>query len=122
MWNSLKARAGRHVDLLACLLLTALAFVFMGAALFPAEGRMLYGFDVERLFYPFGEFMFAAFRDGRLVYQSPSLDQIRRRAGEQLACLPASVLPLSDASTYPVVIDRGLGAIQRELIEQRRDD
>lgn len=71
MWNSLKAFAGRHVDVLAGLLLTGLAFVFMGAALFPAEGRMLYGFDVERLFYPFGEFMFAAFRDGRLPLWNP---------------------------------------------------
>jgi hypothetical protein len=71
VWNSLKSFAGRHVDLLACLLLSGMAFVFMGAALFPAEGRMLYGFDVERLFYPFGEFMFAAFREGRLPLWNP---------------------------------------------------
>lgn len=61
----------RRRDLLACLLLAVMAFIFMGATLFPPEGRMLYGFDLERLFYPFGEFMFQAFREGRLPLWNP---------------------------------------------------
>lgn len=61
----------RHRDFLAGLILVIMAFLFMGKALFPAEGRMLYGFDLERLFYPFGEFMFQAFRAGRLPLWNP---------------------------------------------------
>lgn len=47
------------------------AFVFLGAALRPDEGRMLYGFDLERLFYPFGDFMFRALREGKLPLWNP---------------------------------------------------
>lgn len=61
----------RSYDFIAVVLLTLSAFAFMWAALWPEEGRMLYGFDVERLFYPFGDFMFAALRDGQLPLWNP---------------------------------------------------
>lgn len=61
----------RSKDILSILLLITLAFLFWGAALRPEEGRILYGFDLERLFHPFGDFMYQAFRDGDLPLWNP---------------------------------------------------
>lgn len=60
-------------DLGPVLFLVALAFVFWGAALRPEPGRILYGFDLERLFHPFGLFMFDAFRNGQLPLWNPTI-------------------------------------------------
>lgn len=61
----------RRRDAVSIALLIALSFVFWGAALRPEEGRILYGFDLERLFHPFGDFMYEAFRQGRLPLWNP---------------------------------------------------
>ena len=90
----------RSKDILSILLLITLAFLFWGAALRPEEGQILYGFDLERLFHPFGDFMYQAFRDGDLPPGTrlfSRLSAIRRTAIIDLYPLtwPMQWLPLT---------------------------
>jgi nicotinate phosphoribosyltransferase len=62
------------------------------------------------------------FRDGRRVYEVPSLDATRRRAQEQLAMLPPGVRRLSRPRRYFVGLEAGLFHRRSEhiLAEERR--
>jgi hypothetical protein len=66
-----RLQSQRGQDILSILLLISLAFIFWGGALRPEDGRILYGFDLERLFHPFGDFMYSSFRDGKLPLWNP---------------------------------------------------
>lgn len=56
----------RHQTLIVTILLSALALLFMGRVLFPADGQALGGHDTRALFYPWLAFTREALLDGRL--------------------------------------------------------
>lgn len=59
-------------------------------------------------------------KDGKVMRELPSLPSIRRRAREQIAALPESVLALESApecesESYPVVVSDALNALTEEV-------
>jgi nicotinate phosphoribosyltransferase len=60
------------------------------------------------------------FRGGRAVYASPPLDDIRRRAQQQLASLDPAVRRLSDPQRYPVSLEGRLRELKSSLIRKAR--
>jgi nicotinate phosphoribosyltransferase len=74
---------------------------------FPAEARS------EELLTPL-------FRNGEQVYESPSLDSIRSRVGEQLAAFHAGVKRFVNPHEYPVGLEAGLFERKTDLILKAR--
>ncbi len=60
-------------DVLAVALLVGAAFIYFAGAFWPQDGRLLFGYDVFRMFYPFGDFAGAAFRAGQLPLWNASV-------------------------------------------------
>lgn len=69
IWNQLRQRP----LLLATLLLTALALLFLNTALFPPAGQVLGGADMRGYYYPFFDAVHTALRDGRFPVWEPYL-------------------------------------------------
>jgi nicotinate phosphoribosyltransferase len=55
---------------------------------------------------------------GRLIYGLPSLEEIRKRASDNVSRLPEKYRKLKGASRYPVELSRGLKRLMRELTER----
>jgi nicotinate phosphoribosyltransferase len=55
---------------------------------------------------------------GRIVYQSPSLEEIRQRVSKRLADFSPRIKELHPRTKYPVRISPGLKALQRTLGEE----
>lgn len=60
------------------------------------------------------------FRDGRRIYDSPTVMAMQARAREQLRRLSAGVRGLRPEAAYPVALDERLAAIKAELIRRAR--
>ncbi len=60
-------------DIVAILLLVCAAFLYFAGAFWPQDGRLLFGYDVFRMFYPFGAFAGEAFRAGQLPLWNSSV-------------------------------------------------
>jgi nicotinate phosphoribosyltransferase len=60
----------------------------------------------------------AVMRDGRRLEPSPTLEQARRYAADQLAALPDALRDISQVSTYPVTISAVLRAMT-ETVDRR---
>ena len=60
------------------------------------------------------------FRSGRLVYAAPPLNDIRRRAEEQVAALHPSIKRFVNPHGYPVGLERNLHELKTKLILQAR--
>ena len=56
------------------------------------------------------------FRKGKLVYQLPTLDAIRARAQQQLACLHPAIKRFENPHQYPAGLELGLHELKTELI------
>lgn len=69
---------------------------------------------------PYTDLLVPVFRDGKAVYSSPPLQQIRQRAQDQLACLPAEVKRSPDPAPYPVGLEESLYEHELQLISQVR--
>ena len=89
----------------------------------PVEGDcvMVDPFDVtRRKVMPKGaaceDLLAPVFRAGKKVYQSPSLDVIRRRTAEQLASFHAGVKRFVNPHQYPVGLELGLNERKQKLI------
>ena len=61
-------------------------------------------------------------RNGRRLQTSPSLQDVRRRAQEELARLPAPLRGLAAAPAYPVTVSGPLRALAREVDRQTTAD
>lgn len=61
-------------------------------------------------------------RNGRRLQPSPSVQDVRRRAQEELARLPASLRRLSAAPAYPVTVSESLRALAQEVDRQTTAD
>jgi nicotinate phosphoribosyltransferase len=61
-------------------------------------------------------------RNGRRLQPSPSVQDVRRRAQEELARLPAPLRGLSAAPAYPVTVSEPLRALAREVDRQTTAD
>lgn len=59
-------------------------------------------------------------RGGKLVYESPPLDEIRRHAAAARAALPSAAARLHDHTPYPVGLEPRLHARREELIAAAR--
>ncbi|MGB2821546.1 MAG: nicotinate phosphoribosyltransferase, partial [Phycisphaerae bacterium] len=57
-------------------------------------------------------------RDGELLYDAPSLDELRRRVRQQLAGLPEGVKRLTDPQPYPVGLEGSLHELKMKLIRE----
>jgi nicotinate phosphoribosyltransferase len=56
--------------------------------------------------------------EGELVYDLPSLEEIRKRASDNISRLPEKYKKLKGAPRYPVELSRGLRKLMRELTER----
>lgn len=64
---------------------------------------------------PADDLMIDVFEDGSLVYDSPSLDEIRDRRSDQVQRLPEGVRELRDPDEYTVDVSKRLQALTDEL-------
>jgi nicotinate phosphoribosyltransferase len=55
---------------------------------------------------------------GRIIYDLPSLEEIRKMASENVSRLPEKYKKLKSAPRYPVKLSRGLSRLMRELTEK----
>lgn len=60
------------------------------------------------------------YREGKLVYQNPSLQQIRSRRHDQLAAFHQGIRRFVNPHQYPVGLERGLHDFKMKLIMQAR--
>jgi nicotinate phosphoribosyltransferase len=60
------------------------------------------------------------FRRGRQVYEPPSLDEVRGRAGQQLAMLQPGIKRFVNPDEYPVGLELGLHELKTKLVLQAR--
>jgi hypothetical protein len=60
-------------DVAALLFLVSASFLFFAGACWSGGERRLFGYDVWRMFYPFGEFMVASLREGQLPLWNPTV-------------------------------------------------
>ncbi|MEM1515609.1 MAG: nicotinate phosphoribosyltransferase [Candidatus Bathyarchaeia archaeon] len=59
---------------------------------------------------------------GEIVYDFPSLEEIRRYCAEQLAALPEKYRRLRDSETYPVRISKKLEKLRDDMFERFRSE
>jgi len=57
-------------------------------------------------------------QSGRRVYDSPTLDDIRRRVGRQLAGFSRETLALRPTHPYPVGLEESLAELKRHLVRE----
>ena len=60
------------------------------------------------------------FRQGRTVYQQPSLDVIRQRVRNELDCTPISVKRFDNPHVYPVGLEESLHRFKASMIQSAR--
>lgn len=60
------------------------------------------------------------FRQGQSVYQQPSLDVIRQRVRDELACTPISVKRFDNPHIYPVGLEESLHRFKASMIQSAR--
>ncbi|MCS6796510.1 MAG: nicotinate phosphoribosyltransferase [Raineya sp.] len=60
------------------------------------------------------------FENGKVVYQSPDLEEIRRRVKEQLAKFHAGIKRFVNPHSYPVGLEENLWQLKHELIKKLR--
>ena len=66
----------------------------------------------------FSDLLAPVFRQGEIVYENPSLTQIRQRTQEQLASLPSDIKRLNNPGLYSVGLEESLYERKAELIRQ----
>jgi nicotinate phosphoribosyltransferase len=69
----------------------------------------------------YSDLLVPIFRQGKLVYQPPSLEKSRARTREQLHSLPPEVLRLENPRRYHVGLETSLHQLRLELIQQARE-
>lgn len=67
------------------------------------------------------ELQIPVFLNGRCVYQSPSIENIKRYCAEQQNTLWSSLLRFENPHTYHVDLSRQLWEIKQNLLSERRD-
>jgi len=70
----------------------------------------------------FEDLLVPIFQHGRQVYQSPALDEIRRRAQSQLSRFHSGVKRFVNPHQYPVGLELGLHDLKTELILRARGE
>ncbi|MCL4400525.1 MAG: nicotinate phosphoribosyltransferase [Candidatus Parvarchaeota archaeon] len=58
--------------------------------------------------------------NGKIVYDFPKLDEIKRRCGAELALIPDRYKKISGAETYPVKLSDRLSKLKQDLIEEAK--
>jgi nicotinate phosphoribosyltransferase len=66
----------------------------------------------------FADLLMPTFRRGELVYRVPEIRESRQRAREQLGCLPAEVIRLTNPRRYDVGLEKSLHDLRVKLIQQ----
>jgi nicotinate phosphoribosyltransferase len=90
------------------------------------ESHILDGSDGSELFSPIGyaqeDLLVPVFREGKLAYDTPSIESIQARVSEQLAQLPEELLDFESPTSYPVGLEQRLYKIKDELMKNARRD
>jgi nicotinate phosphoribosyltransferase len=69
---------------------------------------------------PHEDLLAAVFRGGSLVYDMPPLEDVRRRAAEQLAGFHASIKRFVHPHSYPAGLERRLHELKTDLVLRAR--
>ena len=69
----------------------------------------------------FQDLLVPVFREGKLIYDLPSISQTRKRVQNQLVRFGSEVRRLADPAQYPVVLDLKLHELKSKLIHQARE-
>ncbi|HKJ59954.1 MAG TPA: nicotinate phosphoribosyltransferase, partial [Halobacteriales archaeon] len=64
------------------------------------------------------ELLVDVYRDGDLVYDLPSLDDVRDRRAREVRMLPEAVREIEEPSTYPIEVSDGLERLTREVQDE----
>jgi len=70
---------------------------------------------------PFSDLLVPIFRKGVCVYESPRLEDIRRRAGEQQVALHTGIKRFKNPHEYPVGLESNLYELKTRLILEARN-
>ncbi len=69
----------------------------------------------------FDDLLVPIFRDGKSVYDQPSLDAIRKRVNQELQYTPFSVKRFDNPHTYPVGLEQSLHHFKNSMIQAARN-
>jgi nicotinate phosphoribosyltransferase len=69
---------------------------------------------------PHEDLLAPIFRGGKLVYDTPALEDVRRRTAEQLAGFHASIKRFVHPHPYPAGLERCLHDLKTELVLRAR--
>jgi nicotinate phosphoribosyltransferase len=83
----------------------------------PADPTRRKGFASDATF---EELLVPVFRDGKRVYDSPPIAQVRDRAAESLASLDPSITRFLNPHTYPVGLEKSVNELRTELVLKAR--
>ncbi|OQW91346.1 MAG: nicotinate phosphoribosyltransferase [Beggiatoa sp. IS2] len=67
---------------------------------------------------PYQDLLVPYWRNGQLVSELPSLQQLRQRVHEQLSHCPAEIKRFTHPERYPVGLEQGLYELKQQLISQ----
>jgi nicotinate phosphoribosyltransferase len=71
---------------------------------------------------PFEDLLVPIFRRGQLVYQPPTLEQVRARAQQQLAMFHPGIKRFINPHQYPAGLELGLHELKTKLVLQARGE
>ena len=71
--------------------------------------------------YTIADLLVPIFRNGKLVYDVPTIEASREHARNQLSCAPPGILQLNDAATYNVGLERSLHQLRSRLMAHAKE-
>ena len=69
----------------------------------------------------FTDLLVPIFRDGRLVYEQPSIEASREHLRKQLSCAPPEILQLNRPTPYKIGLERSLHELRSSLISRAKE-
>ena len=68
----------------------------------------------------YSDLLVPIFRAGKVVYETPSMEELRENARKQLNCTPPEILRLKDPVAYNIGLERSLHARRSKLIARAK--
>src|SRR5262245_31124352 len=69
----------------------------------------------------FSDLLVPIFRDGKVVYEAPSIETSRDQLRKQLSCAPPEILQLNDPQPYQIGLERSLYELRSALIAHAKE-
>ena len=69
----------------------------------------------------YSDLLVPIFRDGKVVYEAPTIEMSRDHLRKQLSCAPPEILQLNDPKPYKIGLERSLHELRSTLISRAKE-